>query len=204
MLRRRYTLAFATLLGTVLCGAVAQARPEKDGVYHRFDGDLALRLFAGPHFDLENQSARLALGAESHFFWSIGVYGNYEERLSHANRQPSLVRAAALGVSLRPLFLLRFKENLEQGPALLDLTLDSLSLGFGGFAGQPEHGRMGDLTGGELWLELGMPLTKSAQGPWIMMQSGRRFGGEEGWFLRGALSFDVFFLSPVAAATPGY
>lgn len=203
MLRRRYTLAFATLLGSMFWGAVAQARPDADGVYHRFDGDLALRLFAGPHLDLENQSTRLALGAESHFFWSVGLYANYEERLTHES-QASLVRAAALGVSLRPLFLLRFKENLEQGPALLDLTLDSLSLGFGAFTGQPERGSLGDSTGGELWLELGVPLTERANSAWVLLQSGRRFGGEEGWFLRCALSFDMFFLSPMTAATPGY
>ncbi|MDX2054408.1 MAG: hypothetical protein SFV15_18550 [Polyangiaceae bacterium] len=183
--------------------AQAASSTTSDGVYGRFDGDLDLSLRAGPHISFGEPGTRLVLGAEGHIFWTLGVYANYEETLSKQTSGAGVDRAGSLGMLLRPLFLLRWREDLERGPAVLDLTLDSLTLGAGGFATTPSGKTFGDGGGGEVWLEFGVPLLGEANGVWLMAQSGLRSGGGEGFFGRALLSFDWVFLSPATAKLPG-
>ena len=70
-------------------------------------------------------------------------------------------------MALRPLFLLRWPVDAEQGPAALDLIIDSLSVGAGAFFAQPAGSDFGSARGPALSLGLGAPLIGKATGPWL-------------------------------------
>ncbi len=100
---------------------------------------------------------------------TIGLDLAYAETL---NETPDLERRLALGVSLKPLFLLRWSNALESGPAVLDLALDSLALGLGASFAQPRGRGFGSRTAFETSLAAGVPLVGSAAGPWIEFRAG--------------------------------
>src|SRR3954462_7673962 len=105
--------------------ARAEGRPGQgapDGVYDRFDGDLDLGLGLGAELGSAGRVAP-ALRASAHYFSIAGVYFSGRIKTGEGSA-PSLFGA---GVDLRPLFVPRWAKGYETGPALLDLTLDSLS-----------------------------------------------------------------------------
>ena len=110
---------------------VQPTRGSADGVYGRFDGDLDLGLALGAEFGSAGHPAP-ALRGSAHYFSSAGVYASGRIKAGDESA-PSLF---GLGVELRPLFLPRWAKGYETGPALLDLTLDSLSLSLGAFWAQ--------------------------------------------------------------------
>lgn len=116
----------ATLLATVAFAIadLASGAEEDDGAYGRLEGDLgfALELGVSEAFPGESLAARLGC----HYLHTVGIFGQYDDGLGGAS-QPT-ARSMAVGVDVRPLFLARFASDLERGPALLDLWLDSLSL----------------------------------------------------------------------------
>src|SRR3954449_6967459 len=95
---------------------------QGDGVYGRFDGDLDLGLALGVEFGSAGQGAP-ALRGTAHYFSIAGVYATGRIKASDESA-PSLF---GLGVDLRPLFVPRWVKGYQAGPALFDLTLDSLS-----------------------------------------------------------------------------
>ncbi len=140
-----------------------------DGLYGRLDGDLALRLGAGPEFS--SAGGGLAALASAHYFYTAGITLSFARILEgHAPRN----RLAA-GIDLRPLFLPRWSQDWETGPAWLDLTIDSLSLGLAGFLdwGGPKVPESS--TGVEAALGFGTPLGARAAGPWIECRGLRRW-----------------------------
>ncbi len=186
------------LLATLATPAAAQAQhgapavrrlhaplPGSDGVYGRFDGSLQLSLSAGA--ELEASDPRAALRLAGHYFWTAGAYLRYSDALGAESERP--LRVLSLGVDVRPLFLPRFALDVEQGPALLDLTLDSFSLTSGAYFAQPQVGSFGDDRGFELGLGLGVPLLAEAAGPWLELRGERRFAdqAENAWL------FSAFF-----------
>jgi hypothetical protein len=184
----------ALLLGS-WARAEGQARPALphaplpgyDGVYGRFDGSLALAASAGA--ELEAGEPRGAFKISGHYMWTAGAYARYSDAFGHADERPA--RVASLGVDLRPLFLPRFARNYEQGPALLDLTLDSLSLSAGAYFAQPRDRDFGDERGFEAGLGFGIPLFGEARGPWLEARAERRFAdrGENAWLFTLALAY---------------
>jgi hypothetical protein len=173
--------------------------PGTDGVYGRLDGTLALA--GGLGVELEDAEPRGALRLSAHYLWTAGVYLRYSDALGAADRRAE--RVASFGVDLRPLFLPRFALDLEQGPAWLDLTLDSLSLSAGAYFAQPQQSRslrepgferdddFGDERGFETGLGLGFPLCGAARGLWLDARAERRFAdrGQGAWLLTLGLSF---------------
>jgi hypothetical protein len=161
--------------------------PGSDGVYGRFDGSLALAASAGA--ELEAGDLRGALRFSAHYLWTAGVYLRYSDAFGSADSRPG--RVASLGVDLRPLFLPRFARDYEQGPALLDLTLDSLSLTAGAYFAQPRGRDFGDERGFETGLGLALPLLAQARGPWLEARGERRFAdrGENAWLVTLSVSF---------------
>lgn len=137
-------------------------RSSGDGVYGRFDGDLDL----GAGLGVATWSKR-ALGAARlslHYHSTLGVYAGYADALA---RQDGIERVADVGLDLRPLFLLRWSRDAEQGPATADLIIDSLSLGAGAFFAQPAGSDFGATRGPALSLGIGAPLAGKAAGPWL-------------------------------------
>jgi hypothetical protein len=134
---------------------------QADGVYGRFDGDLDLGVALGG--ELERGAARTAARFSAHYYSTAGVYASYRDALSRDDPDARLV---SLGVDLRPLFIPRWSQGWEKGPALLDLLLDSASLSLGAYWGS--HAREAHASRGlELGLGFGVPLFARASGPWI-------------------------------------
>lgn len=167
--------------------------PGSDGVYGRLDGSLALAANVGA--ELEDGEPRAALRVTGHYLWIAGGYARYSDAFGKADRRPT--RVASFGVDLRPLFLPRFARNWEQGPALLDLSLDSLSLSAGAYFSQAPARDFGDGRGFEMGLGFGVPLAGSASGPWLDLRAERRFAdrGESAWLFTLGVGFHTLMLS---------
>jgi hypothetical protein len=161
--------------------------PGSDGVYGRLDGKLALALSAGA--ELEGGEPRAAFRVSAHYLWTAGVYARYSDAFGTAERRPA--RALSFGVDLRPLFLPRFGLDLEEGPALVDLTLDSLSLNAGAYFAEPKAAAFGDERGFDLGLGFGLPLFGEAKGLWLDARAERRFADRSAsvWLFTLALSY---------------
>lgn len=140
-----------------------------DGAYGRLDGDIDLALGVGPSFDFASADAALSVRASVHWFTVAGIYALYQEALPEDAR---LERRIGVGVDLKPLFLVRWPLGLERGPALLDLTLDSLSLGLGMTFGDERGRAFGSRHGFETSLGFGVPLALEAAGPWLEVRAG--------------------------------
>jgi len=144
---------------------------DGDGAYGRFDGDLDLGFGAGAAAYFVTEDIAFALRATAHWYSTAGLYLSYSESLG----AEVVERRAGLGIELEPLFLVRWSQGLETGPALLDLTLDSLSLGAGYLLADPVGRGFASRHGVELSLGFGVPLLATAAGPWLEARAG--------WFL---------------------
>lgn len=139
-------------------------RAEVDGAYGRFDGDLDLGIGVGALVDLEHGELGFGARLSAHWFFMAGVYASYGDGLG-GDQEPA--RRLGVGVDLRPLFLPRWTQNWEQGPAVLDLTLDSLSLALGASFDEPVARGFGVRRAFEASLGFGVPLAGSGPGPWL-------------------------------------
>jgi hypothetical protein len=133
-----------------------------DGIYGRLDGDLDLGLALGA--EISRPGPLGAARATLHYFWMAGIYVAYADAF---RQRTSPVRRASVGVDLRPLFVPRWSQGWEQGPALLDLFVDSFALGVGAYWSEPRAHRFGHERGLEVSLGCGLPLLGSARGPWV-------------------------------------
>lgn len=140
-----------------------------DGAYGRFDGDLDLGLGVGPNLAFTGDDIGIAVRGTAFWYSTVGLDLVYTETLSE---EPELERRLAAGVGLRPLFLIRWSQALESGPAVLDLALDSLTLGLGASFGTPPGRGFGSRTKFETSLGFGAPLTGTAAGPWLEFRAG--------------------------------
>lgn len=187
--------------GTRTAGAVRSVDPdanhhEGDGAYGRFDGDLDLGLGVGPSVALNSDDTGLAVRGTAFWYSTVGLDLAYSETLTRA---PDLERRLGVGLGLRPLFLIRWSQALETGPAVLDLALDSLTLGAGAnFSTLPGRG-FGSRTSFEMTLGAGVPLLGSAQGPWVELRAALSLPspekGEAGMML--VLAWHLSCLTPV-------
>jgi hypothetical protein len=161
--------------------------PGYDGVYGRLDGSLTLGASLGG--ELEASDPRGVLKLSAHYLWTAGVYARYSDALGGSSERPA--RVASLGVDLRPLFLPRFALDNEQGPAILDLTLDSLSLSAGAYFAEPLGKSFGDERGFEAGLGFGVPLCGEARGAWLEARAERRFAdrGDNAWLFTVSLAY---------------
>lgn len=140
--------------------------PADDGVYGRFDGDVFLGLGAGVELDA---GVRVGGVARALFYQSAGIVAGFAQAPSSDAR---LERVGFVGAELRPLFLPRFALDLEGMGPLLDLTLDSLSLGAGVcFPAEDGSDRHAAL---EFSMGLGVPLFLRANGLWLEARAALR------------------------------
>jgi hypothetical protein len=163
---------------------------EHDGVYGRFDGDLTLTLGLGAEFQ---EGAHGAALARALYYHSAGLTLSYADSLGAAL---PVRRVGFVGAELRPLFLPRWALDMELGSPLLDLTLDSLSLGAGLFIArrvEPAETR----TGLELSLGLGVPLFARAEGLWLEARGFVRPALDEGAGVLVALSLYESVVTPL-------
>lgn len=160
-----------------------------DGVYGRFDGDLVLGINAGARFAPDHGYGGLL---SLHDFSTVGFVAAFV-----VNPDDDAAEKSSLSVELdlRPLFLPRWLLDLEQGPAWLDLFIDSLSLGFGGYWATPDGGDLGDSSGLVGSVGIGLPLSGSADGFWLRARGSRRFDVEENSLFL-TLGYDFLFVAP--------
>jgi hypothetical protein len=161
-------------------GACALGAPDamaagNDGAYGRLDGDLNLSLGAG--VALAEGGPAFAATAGAMYFETAGIYVTYLDALG--GDAHDVARSIGVGVTLRPLFLGRYANDLERGPAHLDLTLDSFQLTMGAFWPQPR----GEAFQGEPGLEIGagieIPILPSASGPFLFARGALRWRDED-------------------------
>ena len=169
---RAAAFAIALLATAQLLTASAAA---DDGVYGRLDGDLTLSVEAGVSATLGREDvAGEAIAGRLGLFYlhSVGLYGQYNDSLG-SDAQP-IARSLAGGVELRPLFLGRWAQDMERGPAHLDLWLDSLSIALGSYGSF-----MRDDYGMEASLGSELPLLPQASTPFIAFRAGLRWSLRE-------------------------
>jgi hypothetical protein len=170
-----------------------------DGVYGRFDGDLELALGAG--LELEDDAQRGAARLSLHYFSMMGLGAGYAERVGGKD----IERVAVVGIDLRPAFIPRWSRGMQEGPGVLDLMIDSISLGVGAFWATPDGGDFGDRRGFELSGGLGVPLFGRAPGPWLEARAVGRWpeetasdSGRGEAIALVVLSWHAFVVSPLA------
>jgi hypothetical protein len=146
-------------LGTEVEGGDAR---ETDGVYGRFDGELTWSLALGADYVPRAPAFHGLVFASVRYFTIAGAYGTFREPFDDSG-----TRRISCGVDFRPLFLYRWSEDLESGPARLDLFVDSLSFTLGALWSTTPGGDR-TLHGAEAGLGLGFPLLAQAAGPWIV------------------------------------
>jgi len=146
-------------------GLTWESAPNRaDGVYGRFDGPLTF----SPSLSLARIDAGFVpgFGLRVHYLSTLGLYASYGSGALWPGHADSVRSMSRVGLELRPLFLLRWSNDWEKGPSMLDLTLDSLSLGVGGFLAKLDTSSELE-RGFETELTAGIPLLGHALGPWI-------------------------------------
>ncbi|MFO0555441.1 MAG: hypothetical protein U0271_44095 [Polyangiaceae bacterium] len=166
---RRWVAALSFALAA-LPGRFAAAE-ETDGSYGRIEGDLLMVGSVGCAIadggpELESHVSLLYLS-------TAGLYARYVE--TFGNDAAPFSRVLGLGVELRPLFLGRFAKDLEHGPAVFDLFLDSLSLFVGATWRAARSTGFDTEPGLELGVGLETPLMGRASGPYLGVLALARF-----------------------------
>lgn len=175
--------AFADLL------SLDPGTAQGDGVYGRFDGDVDFAVGLGARVAAPGLGPNLRSSA--HFLSTVGVCVDLTWSVSG---EPGWSLGTAL--DLRPLFLPRWAFDLEQGPAFVDLLLDSVSVS----AGPVFHPLGEDDSAVGLGVEagFGIPLSKRAQGLWLDVRgAGRWVGDASPWGGVLSLSWHTFLLTPI-------
>ncbi|MFO0618700.1 MAG: hypothetical protein U0414_39270 [Polyangiaceae bacterium] len=172
---RRSRSARAAAAAAILVTLPARAE-ETDGAYGRLDGDLLLQFGAGVALALE--APLLDLEAHAVYLSTAGVYFRYGE--SFGQERARFTRAFSTGLEVRPLFLARYAKNWAQGPARLDLFVDSFTIAFG--AAWQEDRKLGfrEIPAFEIGLGLEFPFLETASGPFLGAHGIFRFDDLEG------------------------
>jgi hypothetical protein len=150
-------------LGMWMISRAANAQPvNEDGLYGRLAGDVDLSLSSSMSFRAD-AGIGLGVGARALYLSAVGAYAEFDAGLYD---HPGARRTLATGVSVRPLFLPRWSYALEDGPAWLDLTLDSVALELGVlWTWSNQHDSRPP--GLELALAIQAPLCARAPGAWL-------------------------------------
>ena len=155
------------LLGLTTLGlGIPSAQADEAGGYGRFQGDVGLSLEAGLSESFGGES--LALRGSVFYLSTVGLVAQYNDSLGL--HEQSLQRSFMGGVELRPLFMGRFAQNMEYGPAHLDLLLDSIGIGLGLYRqwALPDHGM-------EVSLGLELPFLPQANAPFVALRGAMRW-----------------------------
>ena len=197
----------------VVAAAPSHAEAADDGAYGRLDGDLSVSIEAGisEAFGAEpHRGEALATRAGLVYLQTVGIAVHYDEGLG-VEALP-MRRAVAGIVELRPLFWGRFSENMEQGPAFLDLFVDSFGIAVGMFGAWPQERFCGGPGGAsgcpdcacpdygmQAGLGFELPLLPRASAPFIGLRGAMR------WSLRErSAAFDAPPVSGLLTLTLGY
>jgi len=154
--------------------AIASAAEGRgaDGLYGRFDGDLAIAAAAGA--TLGPRGPRATGDLRLRYLSTAGIFASYEDGPAIGSSADPR-RVLALGLELRPLFLARWATDREIGSPRLDLFIDSLGLELGVAFTQPEGARFGARPCLQLGLGVELPIFPRASGPFVALHGGARW-----------------------------
>jgi hypothetical protein len=181
MRRTTRSLGSSTLVaGATLATWMAPARSAaaEDGVYGRFDGDAMAAVEVGGSFAIADAAARgPGLTGRLGFFFvqTLGVTVQYDDRLGSAD---AVARSLLGAVEIRPLFLSRFTQGLQRGPARLDLFIDSFGLALGAWTQwerAPDCADDCQAHGMELSLGAEVPFLPQVSSPYLAIRGGVRW-----------------------------
>jgi hypothetical protein len=195
MMRRATVIRSLAIAVSFSFAAPARAQAgDDDGVYGRFLGDLELGLGLGA--DLDSPTRGTIRGA-LHYYSMAGVYVGYGDAFGATGDGNQ--RLLGFGVDLRPAFIPRWARNMQQGPAFVDLFIDSIGVGVGAFWAEPPAGDFGSARGFETSLGAGLPLFATAPGPWLEAHGTLRWQAGEAAepSLLVLLSWHAFVLTPL-------
>ncbi len=172
--------AVALLASSLLASSPAQA--AEDGAYGRLGGDLALSIELGVAESFPGES--LAVRPSVQYLCSMGVYAQYQDSFDRGG-QP-VARSLVGGIELRPLFLARFFQDQERGPAIVDLLIDSAHLALGVYAADRlSADAQTRPSGWDSGLELGagfeLPLLPRIDGPFVGFRGALRWSLDRRW-----------------------
>ncbi len=163
---------------------VQEQRVRTDGVYGRFDGDLALGAHLGAELGADEAGAKPHLRVSASYYQSLGLVLALTPR--RGERAPTTLGAA---LEVTPLFLPRWVLDLEQGPPLIDLIVDSVAVS--GLV-QVDAGAQGVAPRFALGGGLGVPLQQDAQGFWLLMRAHAPVAGQGAATLTLTLGYTGF------------
>lgn len=160
--------------------ALAMARPAaaEDGVYGRFDGDAMGAIEVGGSYAIAPPASRgPGLTARAGFFFvqTVGLTLQYDDRLGSSD---VVARSLLAAVEIRPLFLSRFTQDLERGPAHLDLFVDSFGMAIGAWTSfERPPACLDDCASHGMELSLGaeVPFLPQASSPYLAFRGGLRW-----------------------------
>lgn len=137
---------------------------RSDGVYGRFDGEISLVPTVGLAWAQAGWFTQF--GVAAYYLNTVGVVFHYADGSWSPISRRADFNVSTLSLACRPLFLIRWSNDWERGPSLLDLTLDSLTLSVGSFWSR-QQSTDNQHYGLETELSLGFPLIARAHGPWL-------------------------------------
>lgn len=160
---------------------------QGDGVYGRFDGDIDVGVGLGARLGAPGLGPNLRLSG--HFLSSVGLLLDVTYPVTGRTGW-----SLGTAIDLRPLFLPRWALDLEQGPAFVDLLVDSISVS----AGPVFHPLGNSEVGVGVEAGFGIPLSERARGLWLDLRgSGRWVGDASPWGALVSLSWHTSLISPL-------
>jgi hypothetical protein len=178
--------ALSFCVGVSLDAAAADPWEENlDGAYGRLAGDIALGADVGASAELGDfePGGSLAVRIGLFYLYTVGITVQYNDRLGLADAEDDggMTRSVAPGVEIRPLFLGRFAQDLEHGPAYADLILDSFGIALGGYVAWPPPGDCAAAPGPcpdhgmELAVGAEVPFLPQALTPYVAVRAAMRW-----------------------------
>jgi hypothetical protein len=173
--RRSRLLLYSRALLLAAALGVPRAAAADDGAYGRLDGDLNLSIGAG--VAVAAGAPALAARTSAVYAEIAGIHLGYADALG----QPAALvdRSIAAGVTLKPLFWGRFANALENGPARIDLFIDSFVLEIGAFWAAPRGLDLVVDPGLEIAAGFGFPILADATGPFVELRAAMRYRRED-------------------------
>lgn len=171
---RAHLIFVSALASLSLIGFSAICPAAEDGAYGRLEGDLAIRASAGAAFI--GKAPAFTAQTDALYLCTAGIYAVYADAFRDSSSAGER-RSIAAGIRLAPLFLGRFALNRQQGPARLDLLLDSIAFDVGAFFSQaPQPGASFPKTPGlELGAGFSLPFFENASGLFLDLRAAMRW-----------------------------
>lgn len=155
-----WTLGLALLLPSVAWSKSS----ETDGVYGRLDGDIALSPNVGfVHYRSDTEAA---VGFQAMYVSTLGIALQHADSYFLVGSRSINRGVTSIELKLCPLFISRWAQALEVGPPLLDLVVDSFTIGIGSYWDY-DRDRRELRRGTSVSTGLSFPLIGRASGPWV-------------------------------------